>query len=152
METCEMCGTTKDSLFNIKVAGSNMKVCSNCKSMGTVIEKEKNYTHSFKKRTKLEKTSIEVIEKYAPIINRALAKKNYTVHQLARAINIKESSLQKYLTNKVHLDLDTARKLENFLEITLTEETTGQKIDMDSIMENEDDKTPLSLGDLIKQQ
>ena len=81
METCEMCGTTKEGLFEIKVAGSNMKVCSNCKNTGTVIEKEKIYSHSFKKRSKTEEISTEVIENYAPIINRALAKKNFTVQK-----------------------------------------------------------------------
>ena len=40
MVTCEMCGADVSNLVEIRVAGTNMKVCGNCKNMGVLVEKK----------------------------------------------------------------------------------------------------------------
>lgn len=153
MGTCELCGKSSESLVNIKTAGTNMNVCYNCKNMGKETEKKENKTFMFKKN-KYEQTQLDVVSNSLSLINSSLAKKGINLHQLARAINVKESSLNKYFSGKIKLDLDIARKLENFFEIKLLEEI--ETINPRDYMQNEDDENNssqnLSLGDLIKKQ
>ena len=143
-----MCGSEANSLNNIQVAGSTMKVCNSCKNMGHSVHEEKK-AHTFYKRHKDEETRIEPVENYSSLIERALAKRGLNHQQLARATNIKESNLNKYLSNKLKPDLETIKKIEKFLEIPLTEEVSGGSFDMSSLSE---DNESLSLGDLIKKQ
>ncbi|MFW6047488.1 MAG: helix-turn-helix domain-containing protein, partial [Candidatus Woesearchaeota archaeon] len=87
------------------------------------------------------------------VIKKGLEKNGLNSHQLARATNIKESQVNKFITGKIQPDIETARKIQKFLSIELivdqetTQEDVSYFIDDD---DNEDNAT--SLGDLIKEK
>ncbi len=145
-----MCGS-EGNLVKIRVAGSEMNVCSNCKKMGAEVEKKEDYKHTFRHRVRSSEITEEVVSNFGSLINNALAKKGMDVHHLARGANIKESSLQKYLQGKLKLDVDTAKRLGKFLEIELVEEVEGGSVNLDDVMA-EESSSSMSLGDLIKKQ
>ena len=116
MVSCEMCGEQVNSLSNITVAGTAMQVCRNCTNLGKEVQEQKK-AHTFYRKQKGENTVEEVVENYASLINSALARKNLNHHQLAMALNIKESNLNKYLSNKLKPDLETIKKIATYLEI-----------------------------------
>lgn len=152
MGTCELCGKIVDSTTTVKVAGSNMQACGKCRALGSEVNRESptSLSHSFRKRKKEGNMEMEVIPNYAPIINSALAKKGLNIHQLARMLNIKESTLNKYFTGKIKPDVVVARRLETFFEITILEYREAQ--DLGDVMVDETESKELSLGDMIKKQ
>jgi len=152
MAICELCGNNASSLIKINVAGSTVNTCNNCKSMGKVLnyEKKENQKHSFYKRKK-EITEYEVISNASSIVNSNIGKRGINIQQLARQLNIKESSLNKILSGKVSFDLSTARKLETFFEIKLTQEVEESNFNVEDIMNSDDEKTD-SLADMLRKK
>lgn len=148
MVTCELCGESVTSVTLTKIAGSNMRVCIKCSSMGKNLEPQKEHEHIFKHRLKEDEMKIEVISNYSQKINQGMQKKSLDLHQLARGTNIRESTINKYITNKIKPDIESAKKIEKFLDIKLTEEFKN------TISENkfniEDTSTPKTLGDLMQ--
>lgn len=151
MGTCELCGKSENNLFSVKVAGTFMKVCSSCKSMGRVLEEKKNYEHSFRRKRKDEQISYDVVSDFVSRVRKSLSKRNMDIQHLARAVNVKESTLQKYMTSKLSPDIETARKIGKFLEIELVEEVESSGSG-DYIASLDDDNQSMSLGDMIKKQ
>lgn len=154
MATCEMCGSVVNSTITIKIAGTNMQACNNCKHMGQPAntKQDLSYTHTFKKRKK-ENTSQEVITNYASVINRTLAQKGLNTHQLAKSLNIKESTINQYLSGKIQPDVLTAKKIARFLEITLTEDVEETNpTDYITTKSVENSNETLSLGDMLLKQ
>lgn len=151
MVTCEMCGSTANSLFTVKIAGSNMSVCNSCKKMGKEVVNYDDYiSHTFKRRSKTKITE-EVIPNFASKVQSAMAKKGLNVHQLARVVNIRESSLNQYLAGKIKPDILEAKKLEKFLDIILIEEVENDVIVTSNIMTSEDERlSGNTIGDLLK--
>lgn len=144
-----MCGKHAP-LTATKVAGSTMQLCNSCKGHGSV---EKNVPTSkvfYKSKKELPKE--HVVDNYQSKIMKALSEKGYNAHQLARAISLKESSLNKFLTGKLHPDINTAKRIENFLEISLVEESTSQAPVEDFLVDDEEEQTGTSLGDLLKKE
>ena len=149
MATCELCGSTSSKLFDVKIAGSVVKTCAKCKSLGKSIEKEKQLQYSFRHKQK-NQINEEVVPNYSSLINSQLNKKELNLHQLARILNIKESTLNKYMQEKVKLDVETAKRIQKYLEITLVSESSS-KININEYLSDNDEQTN-SLGDLIKKQ
>lgn len=152
MGTCELCGKQSEKLFDIRVAGTDMKACSACKGMGKSLEPSPNKYHTFRHNVKGQNIE-EVVSNYVSIINSALSKKGLNIHQLARAVNIKESTLNKYMTSKLKPDVSDARRLEKFLEVELLEEFEGGSSSVEDVMIDEGESSSGStLGDLIEKQ
>lgn len=151
MVACEMCGVDTSSLKDAVVAGSNVKVCNSCSSMGTMKNEDRKQTHSFTRR-KREDENLEVSSDYVKIIREGISKKGLTPHQVARAVNIKESSLSNYLKGQIKPIIENARKLENFLGIKLVESVDGGNVSVDDFKVDSDDSSGLSLGDMILNQ
>ena len=157
MGVCELCGKNTENLCRIKVAQSEMKACSSCKSMGKEVRSRTNnqvLNYKFNKR-KRESISYEIVENYSSLLNKALSRKGIVLKQLARAINIKESTLNKYFTGKIKPDNIISRKLENYLDISLLQEAVETRVENYLVDENEDediDQAGMSLGDLLKVQ
>lgn len=150
MVACEMCGKDVPNLNNAVVAGTQMKVCSTCLRHGNSIEEKTEPSKTFYRKKKAEEIEFAVIDNYASLVNSELSKRSMNVQQLARAINIKESSLNKYLSNKIKIDVLTAKKIEKFLEIILTKEV--ESISVRDYMDDVQDEEPTSLGDLLMKQ
>jgi uncharacterized protein (TIGR00270 family) len=150
MVTCEFCGKEVNSTVTVKVAGSTMQACFSCKGMGEVIEKQKlDPTHTFYKRKKQTEVALDVVSNYSSLLNSALAKKGLNIKQLARALNIRESTINKYFTNKMKPDVETAKKLGKYLDVYILEEAVQISAqDYMGDVEYSDDEN-LSLGDLL---
>ncbi len=149
MASCEMCGVSDQLLKEVRIAGTNMNLCSKCSVHGSQREDRGDISKTFYKKKRQDETQLDVVDDYISKINRALAKKGFNIHHLARAINIKESSLSKNLSSKIKLDITTARKIEDFLEIELVVESKKVKVEdyMDS--EEEEEINSNSFGDLL---
>ena len=155
MGSCEMCGTSTENLTKVKIAGSIMNVCNSCKNLGkTQNEGNEKKSYSFYHKKKENKDNFILINNYTSLINSSLAKKKLTVHHLARALNIKESLLHKVLTNKFDLEINLAKKIEDFLKIKLVikEEDSKSNLDLDEILVSEKETKNQNLADLIKEK
>jgi uncharacterized protein (TIGR00270 family) len=151
MVACEMCGTDSSTLKEVRIAGTQMRVCNNCSRHGVSTEGKAQVSRTFYKKKRGEEIEFDVVDNYASLINSELGKRGLTSHQLARTINVKESSLNKYLSNKIKIDIISAKKIETFLEITLTKEVQSVNVD-DYMEEPEETESNSSLGDLLMKQ
>jgi len=123
MGSCELCGKDSKKLIKVRIAGSEMKVCQNCKSKGKVLEEDNSVSsHTFYHRKK-DRSQVDfiLIKNYVSLINSGMARKKLTPHHVSRAINIKESTLSKILTGKFKPEISIINKLEHFLDIKLIE-------------------------------
>lgn len=151
-----MCGKQTESPIQAKVVGSVMNVCSDCRRTGNVIEPENKapISKTFYKRHKSESVENVVISNYGPLINSALARKNLNIQQLARIINIKESTLSKFMSGTFKPELDIARKIEDYLNINLVNEVESsgksETMILDEMKKQED--VSENLADLILKQ
>ncbi len=146
MVTCELCGETTTSVSLTRIAGTAMKVCSKCKNMGKDLEPEKNQQHTFRPKFRHEDIKLEVVNNYSSLINNAIHTRKIDVHILARSTNIRESTLTKYITNKIKPDVESARKIEKFLDIKLIEEFKNESYET----KIEEDVKPRTLGDMFE--
>ena len=154
MGYCEICGTESNSLVKVRTDGSVVSACQKCSKVGNVVEERdrKVRSHTFSRKRKLEKVSYEVIPNYASLINSQMGKRGINMKQLANTLNIKDTTLQKYLSNKVKMDVDTARKFENYFEIKLTQEVSSDISAQEDYMSEKSEpesEENLSLGELL---
>jgi uncharacterized protein (TIGR00270 family) len=149
MTTCELCGKEVSKVIDIEVVGSKMRACDKCKKLGKIVEKDNknNLKHSFRKKKKINIES-EVVSDYERILNQALSKSGLNIHQLAKALNIKESSLNKYFSGKIKPDVDTAIIIGRYLEIDLVEDRESEEVDEEDYM-NDKEESSQNLGDLL---
>jgi len=160
MGSCELCGKLSEKLIKVKIAGSEMAVCSSCKSKGEVLEDEnKVVSHTFyHKKRERNQVDFFLVKNYASLINSSIAKKKLTPHHLSRVLNIKESTLSKILSGKFKPEISIINKLENFLEIKLIDDTNEvekpiselEKIKRENSYKQELSDNGLTLADLIK--
>jgi len=97
--------TEASKLVKVRTDGSVVNACENCSKVGMVVE-EKNRTvhsHTFSRRKTQERVNYEVISNYASLINSQMGKRGINMKQLANTLNIKDTTLQKYLSNKVKI-------------------------------------------------
>jgi uncharacterized protein (TIGR00270 family) len=148
MGSCELCGAKTNSLKQIKIGGSNMMVCNSCLPLGSEVSIKKE-SHTFRKKHKINVSKEEILENYNSLIQSALVKKNIDVHMLSRAVNIRESQMNKFLSKKIRPDIQTAKKIAAFLEINLVRDVEYNE---DNYLNDEEEIYSNSLGDLIKNQ
>lgn len=153
MVICEITGKETKNPVKIKVAGTILTVDISQKHMGELIDSKKGQSsHTFTRRIKTQ-VNEEVVENFQSTINKELARKKLNLHQLARMINIKESTLNKIFSGKIKPDLELARKLERFFEVTLVEEVESSSNDFsldDVMVDDSSSNSGFTLGDLIK--
>ena len=148
MAYCELCGSETQTLTNAIIAGSNMKICKNCLPHGKVVDSGPG-SHNFYKKKRNSDAAEELVSDYIKTIQRAMQKKGLNAHHLARATNIKESEVNQYLSNKIKPDINTAKRIEKYLEISILGEGGGG----DNVINyNDVGNTSLTLGDLIEKQ
>lgn len=150
MGTCEMCGK-EATVVSAKVASSTMQLCSQCRKHGVEINEKPSHSKVFHKRKKSETQEV-IVDDYGSRISKALHKKGLNSHQLARAINLKESSLHKFLCGKIQPEIDIAKKIEKFLEISLVQEKEIQSAPQDYLIDDDEESSGTSLGDILKEQ
>ena len=101
--------------------GAKVYVCGVCRPLGREVEtaKAQNRDHNFTRKRVQEQEEVLVREDAYQIIQKSLSEKGWTSNHLARAINLKGSTLQKMLNRKLCLDIDTAKRIGDFLKVTL---------------------------------
>jgi len=149
---CEMCGEEKLHLYKAIVEGSFISVCERCKEFGEVISVEKPKIKEVKKKKEEPKFVDEekqevVVDDYSEIIKESRERKELTQEDLGKAIAEKESIIQKLESKQMVPSLNLAKKLEQFLRITLIEEfSPGKEPVKDLDIKDE----TITIGDLIR--
>ena len=148
MAFCELCGKIVDSTTTVKVAGTLVSSCSNCKGLGASVDIGgiDKTLKTFRPRNKTQEV-LEVVPNYTNLLNSSLGKKDINLHQLAHVLNIKESSLNKYFSGKIQPNIEMARKLENYLSIKLVVIVETKSVNVGDFMNN--DSASDSLGDML---
>lgn len=158
--TCELCGKDVSETVTVKVEGSEMEVCENCKKYGKEVlssEKKNQSTQEVLQRIKDKKktsstpdTYDEKIEElaldYSGRIESARLENDLTQEELAKKINEKKSVIAKLEKEDMRPSEDLREKLEHTLEIQLTE-----KIEKTSTKTSENTEG-VTIGDLIEEE
>ncbi|WGI17259.1 multiprotein bridging factor aMBF1 [Methanonatronarchaeum sp. AMET-Sl] len=135
---CEICGKDADTAVKVRIEGSEMMVCSNCKTLGQEVKKKpEKPKKTTKKTTKKQKISVkrekspqrksvydemdQIIPEYGSLIRNAREEKGLTQEELADKINEKSSIISKLENEKKLPEEKVIKKLESFLEIKLRE-------------------------------
>ncbi len=158
--TCELCGKDVSKTVTVKVEGSEMEVCDSCKKYGKkvlssekknqstqeVLQRIKNKKETSSKPDKYEEEIEELALDYSERIENARLENDLTQEELAKEINEKKSVIAKLEREDMRPSEDLRKKLENTLDIKLTE-----KIERTPTKTSE--KTEgLTIGDLIEEE
>lgn len=145
---CTLCGKNVDKLFLAEVEGSKVEVCEACGKFGKVLEEIKPKVE----RVFVEKQSIPQLEgpeeefksNYGKIIIQARQKLELERKDFAKKINEKESIIRRVELQQMTPDEKLRKKIENFLEIKLTEVYEPKKLERGL------PESTLTLGDIIE--
>ena len=158
---CEMCGGNTPRLRRIVIEGSTLNVCQKCvkfgqdytTAKGTDAVSDPNTIHErLERREKRQKTRDvfegsrnELALDYPQRIRKGRSAMGLSQEELARKINEKKSVVAKLETGDMVPDDKIIKKLENTLDISLTE-----KIDAVTAPKRADVRKAMTLGDFIK--
>lgn len=149
-----MCGKETE-LFLTDIEDTQMNLCGKCSKFGKTIKKIKTY-EEIKQEEKAKKTEENIINtketetiqiinpEYAQMIKNAREKLKLKQKEFAKKIKEKESVIHQIETGSFEPNIHLARKLENFLKITLIEEYEEKKQKT-----NKTHSDALTIGDLI---
>ena len=145
---CDMCGDSS-RLYKVIVEGAELSLCKECSKFGKVIAPiQQDAPYSAKKSIKEpQPENIQIlVEDYAEKIKRKREQMVLSQKELAERLNEKESVLQKIESGHFEPPIETAKKIEKFLNIKIIEEHE----------EKYEDKMPkaraetFTIGDFIK--
>ncbi|MBS3124709.1 TIGR00270 family protein [Candidatus Woesearchaeota archaeon] len=143
MAVCELCGK-EAPLISAIVEGSQMDVCMPCGKFGKVVRKPTQAAHARKASIPIKEIIETVTADYAAKVRQAREKSGMTQADFAKALNEKESVIQKLETGTFHPPISMARKLEKMLKITLVHIEEEEKVESEKKA-----SSPLTIGDLI---
>lgn len=157
-ETCPICGGAIWKGQKVLIEGAKMTVCQNCAQYGKkVATKPKNLSKgsplppkSYPKKKipylrEMEGSSIEVVSDYAQKIRDARIKKQLTQEVFAQKIHEKLSLVRRIEAEKMKPTMKLAKKIEEILDIKLTNEVQENAVDYKSYLKKSKGR---SLGDL----
>ena len=139
---CELCGK-EAPLITAIVEGSQMEVCVPCGKFGKIIRKP-SQAAAQKTRTATKEIVETVTSDYAAKVHQARETSGMTQAEFAKALNEKESVIQKLENGAFHPPLAMARKLEKLLKITLVQVEEDEQVET-----AKKESAPLTIGDLI---
>ncbi len=150
MAQCEICGT-EGKLVNAIVEGSMLSVCKTCAMHGSVVVVDKIEPEFQPRKTALVKNEEEVfVSDCALEVKKAREKKGLTQEQLAKAIAEKEATIHRVESGKLKPDIHVAKKLEQFLGISIINESSEPENIEYPVREFDLKDESLTIGDLIK--
>lgn len=142
---CTLCGREVEKIFKAEVEGSIVEVCENCLKFGRKIEEVKP---PIKKKPEptitLPEEETIMIHNYGKVIKETREKKGLTRNDFAKNIKEKESVIRRIEMEEMVPDEKLKRKIERFLEISLTEKYEEKGI------ESKSRKETLTLGDVVE--
>ncbi|NVM03379.1 MAG: TIGR00270 family protein [Candidatus Helarchaeota archaeon] len=129
--TCDICGRPIFGKPVYKyIEGAKLEVCQNCSRFGKSAKSPKTISSTkprYVKRKKARyirdkyKGDIFLIENFGKIIKEAREKRKMTQNDFARALKEPLSLIRRIEQNKINPSLKVVKKIENLLNITLTE-------------------------------
>jgi putative transcription factor len=148
---CPLCGKTVDKLFLTVVEGSRIEVCEDCGKYGNVLKEVKSEKSrepakftAMKTFPKLDEPEEEFNPDYGNLIIRTRQKKNLERKEFAMKINEKESVIRRVELQQMIPDENLRKKIEDFLEIELTQIYEKTKI------REKPTRGTLTLGDIVE--
>ena len=158
MANCDMCGKIVERTQQVKVEDVVMNVCGQCTRYGTPLRQSTttystNTTRSKQRRQRrLHPDENKRVKENAPqLLKQAREQQQLTQEQMAQKANIKESSYHKIESGHLALSLDMAKRLQKQIGIQLLEEQNAS--DEEEVeVRTKGEATPLTMGDLIKEQ
>lgn len=151
---CDMCGKV-GQLFVVEVEGTDMEVCDSCSKFGKVKKrlmtshdnkiKEKNRQVVLKNIEPKREIVFIIVDDYSSKIKNARERMNLKQEDVAKKIAEKESLLQNIESGKFEPNIELARKLEKFFNISIVE----QHEEIHKPISKSNDNV-LTLGDMIK--
>lgn len=163
-----MCGTETEELTTIQTEGTKLQVCSNCTDFGTVVREEtgsaggqketqstggqsqKPKTSSSTSKSKPQESALDRMETLAPDyddrVRGARESRGLTQEEFAKQLNEKASLIRKIEGGSMQPDEEVRKKLERALDVTLTEEITGEE------WEGGGSSGGYTLGDIIERK
>lgn len=148
---CEICGKEVKEAFLIQLGRSKLRVCESCKKLGNEIKQEipkkQNIIKQQTKKIEIKRKEpeINIREDYASVIRKARESLGMTQDMLASLIGEKLSTFKKIESGKLKPTIETAKKLEKVLKISLLE---TQKFE--ERIEATAKKLGLTLGDIVE--
>lgn len=146
---CELCGK-KESSLQVRVEGSCLNLCRDCKGFGEVVGavKSQNLPALREKIVSAELPSESIVSSYAILIKNARERLGKTQEEFAKLVREKISVVHKLETGQFEPPVALARKLEKILRINLVE--TGDKSVVELPKSNKTES--FTIGDFIKLQ
>ncbi len=148
---CEVCGSSGASKI-AELEGSELRVCEDCSSLGTVKSKARKITKNPEQRTKISsgsstfRVSDKVLKRdYGKVVRKAREDSGLTMRELSENISEKESVVRRIENERLKPGGDLSKKIERELDIDLFEKAetgsgvTGGKKDRN-----------LTIGDVAK--
>ncbi len=146
MPTCEICGRKTNKLYKVKIEGTEMLVCENCKKYGEVISEvtePKPVKKITRPKPKVEKEEI-VVENYAEVIRKIREKLGLTQADFAKKLGERESLMRKIEDGKLVPTIQLAKKIEKEFGVHLVEEVDATEYSVKS-----HEKEEVTLGDVV---
>lgn len=178
MVQCEMCGAETSSPRKIQVEGARLDVCANCTDFGTTIETDRSDEGTSTKystgksssstggqsstntRTSPSSTGRssggsdlydemdELATDYDTRIRAAREDRELSQSELADELNEKASLIRKLERGETLPSDGVQKKLERFLDISLTDDGSGS----DTEWESDSSSGTYTLGDVVKRK
>lgn len=153
MAICEFSGENCDRTIRVEIAGAAMNVSPKYTHLGKVLEESSKST-PFKSYTshKRERIEVRVVDDAPKLIQQFMSKKNLTSKHVAHNANVKEGSLQKMLSGKIHFDLKTAQAIEKTFDLPLTqqEDVNSSSQAENYIQEEDENESTSQMESLVK--
>lgn len=120
MASCELCGSSSDSLKKVKIEGTKLKVCDSCADMGEEVGSSSNKKRKKKKKSRTKRSSDKVlVSNYGEKIKEARESEQLSISEVADDLNEKESLLRKLESQDLKPDKPLANKLSKKFGVTL---------------------------------
>ena len=155
---CEMCGAESAALESRKVSGTILRLCTSCGDMGSRTTYRDSIGHrahvaqTLEKRKQkdryeeIEPDDFVLVKDYGRLVRQSREKAGLDHATLASKISEKKSILTSVEAGNMKPNEKLIKKLENFLNIKLTE-----KIEESNISVSKPSGKALTMGDLLKQ-
>lgn len=139
---CELCGKVMDRYHEVIIDGVTMKVCHDCAKYGKEITKRpatvqrEQFTHSVPKQNFVQvsspprprrrntnnvEDSEEIVLDFGQVIKKRREEMGLSQEELANKLQEKKNLVSKIERGEIRPDKQTARKIEKFMGVRITE-------------------------------
>ena len=145
-----MCGRS-ESLVTAEIEGADLKVCSKCVRFGKVKSGRNfwGYKPRYAPAPKKESPEEKLVDNFPDLLHKEREKRGLTQEDFSKLLNEKESLVSRWENGIADPNLETAKKLQRILGVTLIKREEAEEE-----ASKEEKQKPrgdvLTLGDFIK--